>query len=127
MDRMPAFCLDMHADYGCQHSGECCTAGWAIPAEPAVVEAVQARFHRVGPSDSVVSGFSRTATLLFVTSGPSDAPPIVATRASGECVFFDEAHGRLCVIHKELGPDLLPSACRQFPRVSVTDDRGTHV
>src|SRR5262249_36006307 len=31
------------------------------------------------------------------------------------------------VIHKELGPDLLPSACRQFPRVSVTDDRATRV
>jgi len=129
--QMAAFCLDMHANYRCRHSGACCTAGWAIPAEPAVVKAVQARFHA-----AVASGFSRTegsgpqtaTRRLFVTADFSpEAPAVVATAANGACVFFDEAHGRLCAIHMELGPELLPSACRQFPRVALTDDRGTRV
>jgi len=29
------FALNAHAGYACQHSHACCTAGWAIPVEPA--------------------------------------------------------------------------------------------
>jgi Fe-S-cluster containining protein len=104
----------MHADYRCRHAGACCTAGWAIPAEAAVVHAVQAHFPR---SDS-----------LFVTGGSSpDEPPIVAHSSSGACVFFDESGGRLCAIHRRLGQEHLPSACRHFPRVAMTDERGTFI
>lgn len=111
---MTAFCLDMHAGYRCQHAGACCTAGWTIPAEPAVVHAVQANFHAAGR--------------LFVTSTSSpDEPAIVATTTSGACVFFDQAHDRLCAIHRDLGPEHLPAACRHFPRVVLTDDRGTFI
>jgi len=111
---MTAFCLDMHAGYRCQHAGACCTAGWAIPAEPAVVHAVQARF--------------RPAGRLFITSTSSpDEPAIVATTASGACVFYDQAHDRLCAIHRDLGAEHLPSACRHFPRVVLSDDRGTFI
>lgn len=28
------FALNVHANYCCQHSGACCTAGWSIPVEP---------------------------------------------------------------------------------------------
>ena len=111
---MPGFCLEMHADYRCRHTGACCTAGWAIPAEPTVVRAVEARFHGAGAR--------------FVTSGASpDGAVFLATTAGGACVFFDETHGRLCAIHRELGPERLPSACRHFPRVVLTDERGTFV
>ncbi|MEO7270877.1 MAG: hypothetical protein ABIX28_21950 [Vicinamibacterales bacterium] len=39
-------------------------------------------------------------------------------------MFFDSENGRLCAVHRELGEPLLPSACRQFPRVTLTDPRG---
>jgi hypothetical protein len=42
-------------------------------------------------------------------------------------VFFDQEGGRLCAIQRTLGHDALPSACQQFPRLSVLDDRGAHV
>jgi Fe-S-cluster containining protein len=111
---MTAFCLEMHADYRCRHAGACCTAGWAIPAEPSVVRAVQAHFPS---SDS-----------LFITAGSlRDDPPIVARTSSGACVFFDESGGRLCAIHRALGQEHLPSACRHFPRLALTDERGTFI
>ena len=43
----------------------------------------------------------------------------------GACVFFDAGGGRLCRVHRELGPQHLPNACRQFPRVVLRDGRGT--
>jgi hypothetical protein len=45
----------------------------------------------------------------------------------GGCVFFDAAAGRLCRIQRALGHGALPLACREFPRVSVLDPRGTSV
>jgi len=45
----------------------------------------------------------------------------------GACVFFDSAGGRLCRIHRDLGPSSLPIACRQFPRVVLRDRRGTFI
>jgi hypothetical protein len=63
-----------------------------------------------------------------------DAPPhddgpaaVLATTADGGCVFFERARGNLCAIHRELGADALPAVCRQFPRVVLTDTRGTHI
>jgi hypothetical protein len=40
--------------------------------------------------------------------------------ATGGCWFRDEP-GRSCAIHRDYGEDLLPSACRQFPRVCVLE------
>ena len=39
-------------------------------------------------------------------------------------MFFDSGNGRLCAVHRDLGEVMLPSACRQFPRVTLTDPRG---
>ena len=39
-------------------------------------------------------------------------------------MFFDSENGRMCAVHRELGEPMLPSACRQFPRVTLTDPRG---
>jgi len=52
-----------------------------------------------------------------------DGGAILARRADGACVFFDAAGGRRCAVHRELGEAVLPSACRQFPRVTLTDSR----
>jgi hypothetical protein len=54
---------------------------------------------------------------------PEGAAAILAT-ASGACVFYE---GRLCEIHRELGPSAMPVACQQFPRIALRDRRGTFV
>ena len=78
------------------------------------------------------------AGVLTPASGPSDtafmpqprvvpdAPVLLATTAEGRCVFHD--HGaRRCRIQQTLGHEMLPLACRQFPRVTVEDPRGISV
>ena len=66
------------------------------------------------------------AALFRAPADPHD-PPFLATAEDGACIFFDVAHGRLCQVHRNLGESMLPSACRQFPRVTLTDARGTWI
>lgn len=113
---MAAFCLDFHAAYQCRHSGACCDS-WSVPAEPAVVEIVRARSIRrqgnTGP--------------LFVRSAgaPDEELWTIARDPRGQCVFFDRQGGGLCIIHRDVGEEALPSACRHFPRKVLHDARGT--
>jgi hypothetical protein len=111
-----SYCLSVHAGYRCRRTGACCTAGWHIPAEPAVVAAVNLRF---GPGDPIP--FFQGAL------DPASASAVLATDAHGACVFFDAAHDRACRIHRDLGEPLLPSACRHFPRVALADPRGLRI
>lgn len=117
MEHTPRFCLNLHAGYRCRHSGACCTAGWTIPIEAPAFERVR-----------VYLGDARSA-LNFRTGEelPEGAAAMLRVRADGGCVFFESDNGRLCAIHRELGPDALPSACRQFPRVVVHDALGMRV
>src|SRR5205085_4552168 len=78
-----ARCLSIHASYRCQHSGACCTAGWHIPAEPPVADAITRRFGKASGS-------------LIAVEDVSNASAILATTQGGACVFFDADHGRLC-------------------------------
>jgi hypothetical protein len=114
--RARAYCLNLHSAYCCRHSGACCTAGWAIPVEAPTFETLRVHF-----------GGRFTRDELFTTGGPlpEGAAAILGLRPGGGCVLFDEDHGRLCTVHRELGPALLPVACRQFPRVVLHDARGT--
>jgi hypothetical protein len=109
-----SYCLSIHAGYRCRRTGACCTAGWHIPAEPAVVSAVTRRFGSGGP-------------LFQEPIDAAPAPAILATDPHGACVFFDAAHDRACRIHRDLGEPLLPSACRHFPRVALADPRGLRI
>lgn len=114
--RVTAFCLDIHARYQCRHAGACCES-WSVPAEDHVVELVRTRnVRRTGAAGD-----------LFVSSGEDTGSRqwIVARDHRGDCVFFERQRGRLCVIHRDLGSDALPSACRHFPRKVVIDPRGT--
>ena len=88
------------------------TAGWPIPVETRSYETLRLHFGR--------------DRALFETDGPlpDGAAALVGVRAAGECVFFEADRGRLCSIHRELGPANLPEACRQFPRVVLRDSRG---
>jgi Fe-S-cluster containining protein len=107
-----AYCLNLHAGYQCLHSGACCTAGWPIHVERPLYETLRVHF-----------GADRR---LFDTSGPlpDGAAAVVALAPTGECVFFERDRGRLCAVHRELGPARLPEACRHFPRVALRDGRG---
>lgn len=113
---MSARCLDIHSGYQCQHAGACCES-WAVPAEREVVDLVRAR--GVTPN--------RVSRPLFLSSASADGRETwtVARSERGDCVFFDRDGGRLCVIHRELGEEALPTACRHFPRQVLHDARGT--
>jgi hypothetical protein len=51
---------------------------------------------------------------------------MIARTNSGDCVFYDRPSG-LCAVHRDLGHEALPMTCKHFPRVAVTDGRGTHI
>jgi hypothetical protein len=109
-----AFCLAFHAGYACRSAGACCTAGWTIPVEKRVYETLVVHF---GPKAPAQQLFARGPM-------PDGAAAVLERTAAGDCVFFEADKGRLCAIHRELGPSLLPAACRQFPRVVLDDARG---
>jgi hypothetical protein len=112
----PSFCLSAHTLYRCHHTGACCTAGWHIPAEPPVVTAIDLHF-----------GSQPKQRLLRAATSPAAQAAILSTEPDGSCTFFEADAGRLCAIHRELGEHLLPSACRQFPRVTLKDPGGTWI
>jgi Fe-S-cluster containining protein len=115
---MPAFCLSIHARYQCRHAGMCCQ-NWTVPAEPEVIRLVEQRGLRRRGFDGP----------LFVSSRKSDSAGTkdVARDKNGNCAFFEQDAGRLCLIHREAGADALPAACRHFPRTFLQDGRGTFV
>jgi Fe-S-cluster containining protein len=112
------FSLAHHADYRCRHAGACCQAGWRIPVEPASLTLLRAavRGGRLPPAAAATESDGSTTVLTLADDGACTAyePPSPA------------AHGR-CAVHRVLGHEALPSACRHFPRVVVIDGRGTHV
>jgi Fe-S-cluster containining protein len=114
---VPVFVLSIHADYACRHSGACCTAGWRIPVEPACEERL------------VRSSLGRTRDSSRLLER-GDGLTVMALAEGGACLAFEPGAGRAgsrCAVHRVLGHDALPSACRHFPRAAVTDDIGTFV
>ena len=57
---------------------------------------------------------------------PAGVAAILRRGDAGACVFF-EHDSRLCAVHRTLGDVALPSACRIFPRIALTDARGTFI
>ena len=57
---------------------------------------------------------------------PDDAAAMLERTDSGECVFFERS-SHLCVVHRDAGEQALPATCRHFPRLAVSDTRGTFV
>src|SRR4051794_29381476 len=113
--------LSFHATYRCRHAGACCTSNWPIPVEADRL----VRLHAAVASGRLRPANSRPAAQQpddrwFVVSpaAPEETPAILAT-TNHRCVFFDESDGGGCLVHRALGHDALPLACRQFPRVVV--------
>jgi Fe-S-cluster containining protein len=115
--------LSFHASYRCRHSGACCTAGWPIPIEADRLAGLRAALAggRLRPAIDVDG-----PPWIAAPDAPAGTPARLA--ASGPtCVFFDRAGGHRCAVHRALGHEALPLACRQFPRVVVRDPRGVSV
>ncbi|HEY8231909.1 MAG TPA: hypothetical protein VIJ10_04530 [Vicinamibacteria bacterium] len=101
--------LSIHADYRCRMSGACCRSGWDIAVEPAAEERIRR---------GVADGRLRPADWGRAAAGlPHGARVLLRVLPSGDCAFLAPGEPRLCAVHKALGEDALPSACRQFPRV----------
>ena len=100
--------LSVHARYRCRHSGVCCRAGWDLPFTPEERLAAE-RLHLV-PSGA----FRERDGVSFAARGPD-----------GSCVFLETGAGSIqCGIHRSAGHNVLPVACRMFPRVALHDARG---
>jgi hypothetical protein len=111
-------CLSIHADYACRHSGACCRAGWRIPVGQATGRTLR---------DAIASQCLPAGAGACESDGQLT---VLALKHDGTCTAFEPAHdGRphLCAIHRALGHESLPTACRMFPRVSLTDTRGRFV
>ena len=112
--------LSFQSGYRCQRSGACCTSNWPIPIEADRLARLQA---------AVADGTLAAARTPWARpwSGSSLATPALLAADRGRCVFFETSGGHHCSIQSALGHDALPLACRQFPRVSVHDPRGTSI
>jgi Fe-S-cluster containining protein len=111
--------LAVHADYGCRHTGVCCSSGWDVPVEPEVEDGLR-RAMLEGRLETT-SGFREVPGL------PHGARVVLRTDAQGRCVFLERGRGNLCAVHRTLGPGALAAACRDFPRVVVLDPRGVSI
>lgn len=111
-----AYCLSIHASYACAHSGECCTAGWPISAEPPLLAALSR--HDLGPEWTA----GRAVEIVASPEGP-----VSILRTDAEACVFYERDRRRCAIQRRAGPAALPTACRNFPRITLTDRRGVFI
>ena len=120
MSPAPVRALSFHADYGCRMTGACCRSGWDVPVEPDVETRLDAAV--AAGTLGVRAPWSRPLRGL-----PHQARVVLRMSAVGECVFHEKGEPRLCAVHRQLGPDALPSACRQFPRVATLTPLGVSV
>jgi Fe-S-cluster containining protein len=114
---VPAYCLSIHARYRCADSGACCTAGWPIPADPPLTAAVARG--GLGRDWTPERAFERHQGI----AGPID---LLRTEDGHRCVFYEPGR-RQCAVHRQGGVELLPTACRNFPRVTLRDPRGIFI
>lgn len=114
--------LSFHSTYRCQNTGVCCSSGWEIAVEEEVevrltsLLAIGARDLPNGPN-----GFRRMA------DPPTGCRSSLATVGAARACWFRDEPGQACAIHRAYGEAVLPSACRQFPRVCVLEPDGVSV
>jgi Fe-S-cluster containining protein len=112
--------LSIHADYACRHTGACCSSGWDVPVEPTVEDGLR---RALGDGSLRLPG--ETSDPFRPVSGlPDGARVVLCHDEGGRCVFLETTGGNLCAVHRQLGPDRLAAACRDFPRVATLGPRG---
>ena len=126
--------LSIHADYRCRHSGVCCSSGWDIPVEPEVelnlrnaLSSGALRVPEAAGSSPLPDTQARRASPRFrgVAGLPHGARVVLGADSGGRCVFLEAA--RRCAVHRQLGPEALPVACRDFPRVVTLTPLGVSI
>lgn len=117
------FVLSIHARYACRRSGACCAAGWDIPIDVATREAIG----RAMAERRLVAADTRAPWWIEARGLPPPDVAVLARTREGDCVFLTRTPAVGCRLHAACGPAALPLACRQFPRVTLADDRGLHV
>ncbi len=128
--------LALHAEYHCRQSGNCCVTGWEIPIEPQVEVRLRSAL-RSGALRPPRDAGGRNARAQDPPSAdaclegreglPHGSRSVLGRDACGRCRFLETAGANLCAIHRQLGEDALPSACRHFPRVARLTPRGVDV
>jgi len=123
------FCLAIHADYRCRHSGSCCSSGWPVAVESPALEGIEAALAagRLQLDATAAPEASRAALLDRAAPRPQGAGAVLGRDDRGRCRFLEVRAGNLCAVHRQLGQGGLPSACRQFPRVCVLEPRGVQI
>jgi hypothetical protein len=91
-----------------------------VPVEPAVEDRLRAAL-----TDGSLRAPGMASDPFRPVSGLPDGARVVLCRdEGGRCVFLEATGGNLCAVHRQLGPDRLASACRNFPRVVTLGPRG---
>ena len=108
--------LSFHSEYHCGNTGICCSSRWEVAVEVEVeVRLVSLLGLGPGKLPNGPDGFR------IISEPPAGCRSSLRTAdPSGACWFRDEP-GRACAIHRNHGESVLPSACRQFPRVCVLE------
>lgn len=124
--------LALHADYHCRSSGACCTSGWEIPIEPDTEERLRTALRtgalRLPAPDPPAAASSLERQCLWSRPGlPHGARATLGRDGCGQCSFLETHGGNRCAIHRQLGEETLPSACRHFPRVVRLTPRSVDV
>lgn len=131
------FALTIHRDYRCASAGACCTSGWEIPVEAETAGAIRDAYES-GRLSLGRTGLAGSPALASLIRTPEELPvglagvlATIAPRGVGngvtDCALFEREHGGLCALQRQCGHAALPMACRQFPRVTLHDARGTFV
>lgn len=123
---MTALTLALHADWRCARSGACCSSGWAIAIESVVAARVVAA-QAAGCFDlrNSLAGITSDVARLWppVDDQPAEFAGVLRRDAQGRCLLLEPGPVLACALHKQLGSDALPVACRTFPRL-VRHERG---
>ena len=121
--------LSIHAGYQCRHTGACCSSGWDIPVEREMPlrNALASGRLRIPEAaiTSILAESGAVSCFRAVPGLPHGAKVVLSSDSSGRCIFLDA--DRRCAIHRQLGPEALPSACRDFPRVVTLTPLGVSI
>lgn len=119
------YALSIHATYKCQRSGVCCSSDWDVPVDAPLYRSLS-RALEAGRLLPAAEAYDGDPPLIAEPDLPDGTAAMLARTGTGRCVFYHGGSG-LCVIQRDAGEEHLPTTCKHFPRVAVSDRRGTFI
>lgn len=114
--------LEMHADYACGRSGQCCDGKWNVELFPADVRRLKEGFLGCGMSEDEIG------TLYEPHSNGSSPEMFRMTRGANGCSCLSGEPGATsCKIIEKLDTRELPSICQTFPRLATRTPAGLYL